>query len=601
MATYGLCAIILRTLLASQPIGRRCARATGAGALAHVQAISAFSARPESSWWRGHSPSAVAAIVLIVFASVAPFFAGYLLAPPGMHFTGAPTYAEDVAQHEAWAAEMAAHLRYQNLLTPEPTPRGWFFSPLELVLGLGQRATGLPYMALANALWLACSPALAFGLMTVARRAGLARPGVAAVIALLAGSFAPLVHGAAMIGLIHGDITTVRSVGGDATPVFAGPSPYLLLAILALAALPTGNAPHPAHGFRLAGITLFALATIYPFFIPTLWLTAGFCALLWARCWGWRPMLRGIGWLSVFSALPMLYWAVLPRVDGEYGRFAAANWRPLFSPLLTLVSLGLGSAAIIGIPRLLRANAYQQMLACFGAAFIVALYVPAHPWRSHIFYLSPVLVIAALAAWWPVLLRLHHGPRWILTGGLLAAATISIPYYYARNISGLAHLGPPTYLTSSDVAAIHWLAEQPGTEVVLARWDLSPWVASRGHHRVVVGNYLWTHEYQRRRAEVEAVFEHGADPRPLLRAEQVAWVLIDEDRGTPTWARGVEPAARFDQTVVLRADRLLEHLESEGAPEHSLNGLTGTDTRENRRAGGIPGPGVDFLISQSAR
>jgi hypothetical protein len=496
---------------------------------------------------------------------MAPFFAGYLLEPPGLHFTGAPTYAEDIAQHEAWAAEMAAHLRYQNLLTPEPTPRGWFFNPLELVLGLAQRATGLPYMVPGHALWLACAPALAFGLMTVARRAGLGRPGLAAVIALLAGSFAPLVHAAAMIGLVHGNVWTVRSVGGDATPIFAGPSPYLLLAVLTLVALPLGDTRDPARGFRLAGIALFALAAVYPFFIPTLGLTAGFCALVWAKQWGWRPILRGIAWLAVFS-LPMLYWAVLPRIDSEFARFAAANWRPLFSPLITLVSLGLGSGAIIGIPWLLRGNAYQQMLACFAAGYIVALCIPTHPWRSHIFYLSPVLVIAALAAWWPVLLRLRPGPRWILSSGLLAAAMISTPYYYARNINGLAHFGRPAYLTSGDVAAIQWIANQPGTEVVLARPDLSPWIASRGHHRVLVGHYLWTHEYQRRRAEVEAIFEDAADPRPLLRAEQVTWILIDEDRGTPAWARGIEPAVRFDQTVVLRADRLLEHLAREEEP-----------------------------------
>jgi hypothetical protein len=519
---------------------------------------------PEPSWWRGHSLSAVSVIVLIVFVSVAPFFAGYLLAPPGLHFTGAPTYAEDVAQHESWAAQMATHLRYQNLLTPEPTPRGWFFHPLELVLGLAQRATGIPYMALANALALACAPALALSLMTVARRAGLGNPGVAVIIALLAGSFAPLAHGAVIVGLIHRNIATVRSVGGNATPIFAGPGLYLLLAVVVLAALPTGHTQDPARGFRLAGIALFALAAVYPFFIPTLWLTAGLCAVLWIRRWGWRQMLRGLGWLGILSGLPMLYWAMLPRVDSEYAHFAAGNVQPLFTPVVTLVSLGLGSGAIIGIPRLLRANAYQQMLACFAAAFIVALYVPAHPWRSHIFYLSPVLVIAALAAWWPVLLRLRRGLRWILAGGLLAAATISIPYYYARNVSGLAHLAPPTYLTSGDVAAIRWIADQPGTDVVLARWDLSPWIASRGHHRVVVGNYLWTHEYRRRRAEVQAIFEDGADPRPLLRAEQVAWVIIDEDRGKPAWAQGVQPAARFDQTVVLRADRLLEHLEGEG-------------------------------------
>jgi hypothetical protein len=553
-------------LIASWFLGGQCTEATGANFLTHNQAIATSPVlRSEASWWRGHSPAAVAIIVFIVCVEVAPVFVGYLLEPPGLHFTGAATYAEDVAQHEAWAAEMAAHLWYQNLLTPEPRPRGWFLHPLEILIGIAQKATGLPYMALTNAIELFSAPALAFALMTVARRAGFAHPGVAAVVALLAGSFAPLVDGAARLGLIHADIATVRSVGGDATPIFAGRSLNLLLALSVLVTLPLCDAKNPARGFRLAGLAALPLAAVYPFFIPTLWLTAGFCAVVWARRWGWRPMLIGLGQFALLSGLPMLYWAVLPLLDGEYAHFAAANRRPVFSPQLTLVSLGLGSGAIIGIPRLLRANAYQQMLACFAAAFIVALYIPAHPWRSHIFYLSPVLVIGALVAWWPVLLRVRPGLRWVLASGLLAAAMVSIPYYYSRNITALSQLGKPAYLTTGDVAAIKWVADQPGTDVVLARRDVSPWVASRGHHRVVVGHYLWTKEYKRRRAEIEAIFEHGADPRPLLRAEQVAWIFIDEDRGSPAWARGVQPVARFDQTVILRAKKLLEHLEVEGA------------------------------------
>jgi hypothetical protein len=516
----------------------------------------------EPAWWRGHSPFAVAGIVLIVSVSVAPFLVGYLLAPAGLEFTGAPTYAEDAAQHEAFAAEMAMHLRYQNLLTPEPTPRGWFFNPLELTVGLAQRATALPYTVLANGLNLACAPVLAIGLMTLARRAGLSCSGGVAGVALLAGSFGPLVIWTAKLAGIPGDGTTLQSAGGDATPIFAGVTLYLMLVAFVLVALPVTSARDPARGFRLAGGPLFTLAAIYPFFIPTLGLTAGFCAMLWAKRRGWRTTLRSLCWLGAWSALPILYWAALPRLDAEYARFAAVNYRPLYSPVTVLVSFGLSSAAIVGIPRLLRGSDYQQVLACFVVAAIVALYVPAHPWRSHIFYLSPVLVIAALAAWWPVLQQLRRGLRWTLAGGALAAALTSTPYYYARNIDGLADLGPPTYLTDGDVAAIRWIAEQPGTDVVLARADISPWVASRGHHRVVVGHYLWTHEYGRRRAEVESIFNEGADPRSLLRAEQVAWILIDEERGTPAWAGGLEPTARFDQSVVLRADHLLERLDS---------------------------------------
>ena len=554
----------IRCFFANWTVGRQRARALSTCFLEQDQGITAETAtiQPELSWWQGHSPLAMAVVVIIVSVSVAPVFAGYLLAPEGLHFTGAPTYAEDVAQHEAWAAEMANHLWYTNLLTPEPTQRGWFFHPLELVFGLIQRTTGIPYMALANGLALACAPFLAFALMTIARRAGLGRPGAVAAIALLAGSFAPLVHGAAIIGLIQGNVATARSVGGDATPIFAGPSLYLLLAVSVLAALPGGDAQDPVRGFRRAGVAMFILAAVYPFFIPTLLLTAGFCSLVWARRCGWRPVLRGLGWLTVLSTIPMLYWGMLPWFDGEYARFAADNRRPLFSPLLTLVSMGIGSGAIFGISRLLRSNPYQQMLACFAVAAIMALYVPFHPWRSHIFYLSPILVMGALAAWWPLFLRLRRSLRWLLAGALLVAATISAPYYYARNLAGLARLEAPTYLTSGNVDAIRWIGDHAGTDVVLARWDVSPWVASRGRHRVVVGHYLWTKDYRRRRAEVQAIFDDGVDPRPLLRAEQVAWVLIDGDRGVPTWAQGVEPAARFDQTLVLRANRLLEMLDT---------------------------------------
>jgi hypothetical protein len=265
----------------------------------------------------------------------------------------------------------------------------------------------------------------------------------------------------------------------------------------------------------------------------------------------------GFAWLIGLSSLPMLYWAALPSFDPEYSRFAAANKLPLYSPVTALVSFGLGSAALLGIPRLLRGTAYPQMLGCFALALAATLYVPAYPWRSHLLYLSPVLVIAAIAAWWPILANLRRRYRWILVGGSLAVAVVSAPFYYSRNIDSLMHPMPPSFLTTDDVQAINWLAHQPGEEVVLARADVSPWVAAWGRHRVVVGHYLWTHEYAQRLGEVQAVFEQSADPRPLLRGENVAWILVDEERGTPACASSVEPAARFGQTVVLRSQDIL--------------------------------------------
>src|SRR5262245_6359013 len=93
-------------------------------------------------------PRAIMAIVALLVVTSVPFLVAFLVPPRGLHFTGAPTYAEDVAQHEAWATDMSAHFWYQNLLTPEPIPRGWFVSPQEVAFGLVMKATGLPYMAL---------------------------------------------------------------------------------------------------------------------------------------------------------------------------------------------------------------------------------------------------------------------------------------------------------------------------------------------------------------------------------------------------------------------------------------------------------------------
>ena len=68
---------------------------------------------------------------------------------------------------------------------------------------------------------------------------------------------------------------------------------------------------------------------------------------------------------------------------------------------------------------------------------------------------------------------------------------------------------------------------------------------------------------QAAQADVARIFETEVDPRSLLEEEHVEWVLVDEERGVPAWAASVKPAVRFDRTVVLRADQLLDHLRKE--------------------------------------
>jgi hypothetical protein len=501
--------------------------------------------------------TAGAAVVGIVVLAEAPSVAGYVLG--GASFTGTPTpakYAADFAQHELWAKEMAQHGRFLvNLLTPERTPRGWFFSPLEFVLGVVERASGVPYGVLNVVLALLAAPALAVALVILARRAGLDRPLVPLLVALLAGSFQPLVlfiHRLGVPGWSH-----VSGVGGGTSPLSAGAWPYLPLAVLVLVLLARVDPARPGQAFRRAALALFLEALIYPFFVPALWLTGALWAFLVARVSGRRSVLTGFAWFTASAAAPMVYYAlVLPRVDPEFERFSRLNHVPVLGVGGILTSLGLGLAALVGLPRLLRGNDGQRVLACFTIAAVVAFCLPRHPDRSHILYLNPLLVLAAFAAWWPVL-RMHRPGRWhVLAGVATAGALVAAPYYYRPQVESLTPQAPPIFLDEGQRAAFAWLGRRHDDGVVLARSDISPWVAAKANHRVLVGHYLWTHDWEQRGREVDAIFDAGVDPLPVIRRFGVTWVLIDGERGVPAWIRGARPVARLGKTEIFSARAL---------------------------------------------
>jgi hypothetical protein len=498
----------------------------------------------------------VAAVLAVVLLAEAPLLAGYAIA--GRSFSGSATaakYVADIAQHELWATQMARHGRFlRNLLTPERTPNGWFFNPLEFALGWGERITGVPYSLVNLGAELIVAPVLAVALVLLAARAGLRRPAFPLLIALLAGSFQPLVLFARDLGLRG--TSHLSGVGVDNSPPSAGTWLILPLAVLTVLFLasPTQNS---TSGFRRAGITLFVEAAIYPFLAPALWLTGAFYALLLARRRGWRQVWRGLTWFTLLPLAPLLYYAVvLPSIDPEFDRFSRLNYVPIFGLGALLTSLGLGLATLAGLPRLFRGNQAQQVLGCAAIAVVVALYLPRHPDRSHVLYLGPILVIGAFAAWWPDL-RARRPGRWhVLAAVVVAAALVSAPYYYRFRIEALADRAAPAFLTAGDRASFSWLARQNDDGVVLARSDIGPWIAARGRHRVIAGHYLWTHDWQRRSSAVDAVFARDRDPRPLISRFGVTWIVIDTDRGIPRWADRITPVRRFDSTIVLAARQL---------------------------------------------
>jgi hypothetical protein len=363
------------------------------------------------------------------------------------------------------------------------------------------------------------------------------------------------------------DANLVRIVGGDAVPLHGLHLEFLLPAALVLVALPVGAEDRPARRWQWAGLGLFALGIAYPFLMPTLCIATGLYWLVVLRQHGWRSTFAGTPWLALGST-PMIYWVVLPRIDNEYALFAANNWQPLFSPLIVALGLGLGVGAVFGVPTLMRGNASQQVLGCVTLAFLIALYVPVHPFRTHLFYLSPVLVISAAVAWSGALRGIWRASwRRFMIAAIVIAAMISTPFYLVtQDVNGLIHHRLPAYMTTGDVAASQWLAKQPGTGLVLARADLSPWVAAIAQHRVMVGHTLWTHKYAAHREEVDAIFNEEADPISTLRANQVQWILIDKERGVPRWANGIAAVVTFDSAEVLSAASVIETTDAETHP-----------------------------------
>ena len=114
----------------------------------------------------------------------------------------------------------------------------------------------------------------------------------------------------------------------------------------------------------------------------------------------------------------------------------------------------------------------------------------------------------------------------------------------------------PISLDEGQRAAFAWLARRHDDGVVLARRDISPWVAAKASHRVLVGHYLWTHDWKERGLEVDAIFDVGVNPLPVIRRFGVTWVLIDGERGVPAWIRGARPVARFGKTEIFSAGAL---------------------------------------------
>jgi hypothetical protein len=503
---------------------------------------------------------AIAAIGAIQLVELAMLAGGYIWRPKGSVFTGNVWYAEDGAQHEMWAREMWVHVFARNLLTPQPTSRSWFFSPLEWFYGGLRAITNVPYPVVTAVLGTLCVIPFVLGLIHLAWQTGVKRARICAVVAVFAGGFAPLVAGLRNLGLLHvnGDVLhQALSVSSDATPGAVGLGVNQLLIVAVLVGLAWGAAGR-MKGFALAGIALAATAAVYPFYAPTLGVVTVVCLVLWRGSLGRERTTRAALWALVPAIPPFAYYALLPKIDSEFAHFQALNHQPIFSLKVLLLSFGVGLIALAGVPRLFRGGHIQQMFGVLAVTVLFFLFIPQTPWRSHLLHFSPFLVIGAFAAWEPVFERLGERRRRIgvlVVIGCMIAGAAATPYYLWKMAHTEAQAEAPQFITSGEHDAITWLAERSGNDTVLAPSNVSPWVAAWASKRVVVGHFLWTHNYDANRRNVDAIYA-GVDPSRLIRQFGVKWILVDTT-SLPTWAHGLQPAAHFSGAEILDSAAVL--------------------------------------------
>jgi hypothetical protein len=273
----------------------------------------------------------------------------------------------------------------------------------------------------------------------------------------------------------------------------------------------------------------------------------------WHRRRGRGATVRALAWTLLPAAIPSVYYAMLPHVDGEFARFQRLNHQPLMSPKVFVAGFAIGLVAVLLAPLLLRGNPCRRALGVLALVVLVMLFVPQYPWRSHLLHFTPFLFLAAAAGLAGLRDRLRDGAvrRALLPLAItvIAVLVVATPYHLWRAADAAASQRPPEYVDRDVAHALDWLAGHGGDATVLAPSGVGPWVAAWGGHHTIVGHYFWTRHYAANRRAVDAVYR-GGDPARLIRRYDVRYVIVDRRR-PPAWAARLHPTARFGHTLVL--------------------------------------------------
>jgi hypothetical protein len=244
-----------------------------------------------------------------------------------------------------------------------------------------------------------------------------------------------------------------------------------------------------------------------------------------------------------------LTFALQPFWDTTYG---AQNLLPSPAPHELLVDLG--PTLILA---LLGAYALRGRIAPFGLVLwlllaLVAMYLPVPYQRRLGFGIEPMIAVLAANTLVAACARLTHGWAAVVRLAALAVAGSSTVLILGSVlVSGISNAPLPMYRSTTDLdAAAAWLDSQATpSDVIMADWDASNYLAARTPARVYGGHAVATLHPAQKRFAIATVFAH---PSSLIVARQlgVQWLVYGPDEAS--LASPADPAFQSGPVRVYR-------------------------------------------------
>jgi hypothetical protein len=467
--------------------------------------------------------------VLLVFALVSVWVLGLDLWQVIVHsraWTGTDgSYIVDQMQYLAWIRDASHHVLAANLFVLGHT-KSDYFQPAITISGLIAALGVAPWLVLL--LWKPAAVLAGFAAARAyARRnlAGLWPRRAALVLALFFGSFT----------VVYGSFGVV----GDLFPGFlTWGYTFSLISIAALgfAVLTYDRARAERRRMWLPGVLGAVASALHPWQGETLILIVIGAELVMWRSRSTprpRPLLPVL--TIVMSGLPLVYYAILGRVDGSWGLAREAS-KHTFS-LLTIVVALLPLLIPAALAYRNRPQTFLELLTRTWPAAALAVYVlsatelsatPLHAFSGITLPLSVLAVQGLQAAGWNRIRR----PR-LVAAIAIALVTIPATVWELHGVSDLVTPTPgnPNFVTNDEQHALDYLARNPQSGGVLTRFYLGTVVPAETSRRTYIGNCLWSEPDCSGRAKTtEDLLEGALSPaaaRSLVLGSGARFVLAD--------------------------------------------------------------------------